>query len=205
MLGPDEQFTQLSLSGGKPKKPNVIKALCLLLGPDFCTDIIVVETADHARLSLQLSYNWWVLANINFYKIINNLSLGQYFKNKFPNSFHALLVGDLLRRYVMLIRMLYYICFKKPCQSCIFLQYSWVQSIFNIRLKTLVSNDGREQVVHGNVFAHGAMGHRVDSSWWTHWAISYPSVLDWCKKKAIVWYPDWDGAYKRTLTANRKE
>jgi len=58
MLGPDEQFTQLSLSGGKPKKPNVIKALCLLLGPDFCTDIITVETADHARLSLQLSYNW---------------------------------------------------------------------------------------------------------------------------------------------------
>ncbi|ESO97274.1 hypothetical protein LOTGIDRAFT_214098 [Lottia gigantea] len=58
MLGPDEQFTQLSLSGGKPKKPNVIKSLCLLLGPDFCTDIITVETADHARLQLQLSYNW---------------------------------------------------------------------------------------------------------------------------------------------------
>ncbi|KAK3084843.1 hypothetical protein FSP39_020040 [Pinctada imbricata] len=58
MLGPDEQFTQLSLSGGKPKKPNIIKSLCLLLGPDFCTDIIVVETSDHARLSLQLSYNW---------------------------------------------------------------------------------------------------------------------------------------------------
>ncbi|XP_076435145.1 major vault protein-like isoform X2 [Babylonia areolata] len=58
MLGPDEQFTQLSLSGGKPKKPNQIKALCLLLGPDFATDIITVETADHARLSLQLSYNW---------------------------------------------------------------------------------------------------------------------------------------------------
>ncbi|PVD32862.1 hypothetical protein C0Q70_08309 [Pomacea canaliculata] len=58
MLGPDEQFTQLSLSGGKPKKPNQIKSLCLLLGPDFCTDIITVETADHARLSLQLSYNW---------------------------------------------------------------------------------------------------------------------------------------------------
>lgn len=58
MLGPEEQFTQLSLSGGKPKRPNVIKALCLLLGPDFCTDIITVETADHARLSLQLAYNW---------------------------------------------------------------------------------------------------------------------------------------------------
>jgi len=58
MLGPDEQFTQLSLSGEKPKRPNVIRSLCLLLGPDFCTDIIVVETSDHARLQLQLSYNW---------------------------------------------------------------------------------------------------------------------------------------------------
>ena len=61
MLGPDEQFTQLSLSGGKPKKPNQIRSLVLLLGPDFFTDIVVVETADHARLQLQLSYNWWVL------------------------------------------------------------------------------------------------------------------------------------------------
>jgi major vault protein len=58
MLGPDEHFTVLSLSGEKPKKPNCIKALCLLLGPDFCTDIIQIETADHARLQLQLSYNW---------------------------------------------------------------------------------------------------------------------------------------------------
>ncbi|GAB6028612.1 hypothetical protein CHUAL_004449 [Chamberlinius hualienensis] len=58
MLNPDEQFTQLSLSGGKPKRPNTIKALCLLLGPDFCTDVIVVETSDHARLQLQLAYNW---------------------------------------------------------------------------------------------------------------------------------------------------
>lgn len=58
MLGPDEQFTQLSLSGGKPKKPNMIRSLCLLLGPDFCTDIITVETSDHARLQLQVSYNW---------------------------------------------------------------------------------------------------------------------------------------------------
>jgi len=58
MLQPDEQFTQLSLSGGKPKRPNEIQSLCLLLGPDFCTDIIVIETADHARLQVQLSYNW---------------------------------------------------------------------------------------------------------------------------------------------------
>ncbi|KAL7061319.1 hypothetical protein AAHC03_010078 [Spirometra sp. Aus1] len=58
MLGPDEEFTLLSLSGGKPKRTNVIKTICLLLGPDFCTDVLVVETADHARLSIQLSYNW---------------------------------------------------------------------------------------------------------------------------------------------------
>ncbi len=59
MLGPDEAFTVISLSGGKPKKPNVIKSLALLLGPDFMTDIFTVETADHARLQLQLSYNWY--------------------------------------------------------------------------------------------------------------------------------------------------
>ncbi|MGH0174185.1 UNVERIFIED_CONTAM: hypothetical protein FKN15_067262 [Acipenser sinensis] len=58
MLGPDEQFTVISLSGDKPKRSNVIKSICLLLGPDFCTDIINIETADHARLQLQLSYNW---------------------------------------------------------------------------------------------------------------------------------------------------
>jgi hypothetical protein len=46
------------LSGGKPKVPNKIKTICLLLGPDFSTDIIQIETADHARLSLTLSYNW---------------------------------------------------------------------------------------------------------------------------------------------------
>jgi len=58
MLGPDEQFTVISLSGDQPKRPHVIKSLCLLLGPDFMTDIVIVETADHARLSLKLSYNW---------------------------------------------------------------------------------------------------------------------------------------------------
>ncbi|EDQ86973.1 uncharacterized protein MONBRDRAFT_10492 [Monosiga brevicollis MX1] len=54
----DEQFTVLSLSGGKPKKPHQIKALALLLGPDFASDIITIETSDHTRLQLQLSYNW---------------------------------------------------------------------------------------------------------------------------------------------------
>ncbi|CAN1208580.1 hypothetical protein TUMEXPCC7403_00065 [Tumidithrix helvetica PCC 7403] len=59
MLEPDEAFTVLSLSGGKPKQPNLIKSLALLLGPDFMTDVFTVETCDHARLQLQLSYNWY--------------------------------------------------------------------------------------------------------------------------------------------------
>jgi major vault protein len=58
MLGPDEEFTVLSLSGGTPKKQDQIKTLCLLLGPDFMTDVVTVETSDHARLALQLAYNW---------------------------------------------------------------------------------------------------------------------------------------------------
>ncbi|NEQ37327.1 MAG: colicin uptake protein [Okeania sp. SIO3I5] len=59
MLGPDEAFTVLSLSGGRPKKANMIKSLALFLGPDFMTDLFTVETSDHARLQLQLSYNWY--------------------------------------------------------------------------------------------------------------------------------------------------
>jgi major vault protein len=59
MLGPDEAFTVLRLSAGKPKKPNTIKALALLLGPDFMTDVFTVETSDHARLQIKLSYNWY--------------------------------------------------------------------------------------------------------------------------------------------------
>jgi len=59
MLGPDEAFTVLSLSGSVPKRPHVIKSLALLLGPDFMTDLFAVETSDHARLQLRLSYNWY--------------------------------------------------------------------------------------------------------------------------------------------------
>jgi len=58
MLSPDEEFTVLSLSGDKPKIPNVVKSIQLLLGPDFSSDTIIVETSDHARLALKLSYNW---------------------------------------------------------------------------------------------------------------------------------------------------
>lgn len=57
-LDPEEQFTVLSLSAGRPKRAHARRALCLLLGPDFFTDVITIETADHARLQLQLAYNW---------------------------------------------------------------------------------------------------------------------------------------------------
>lgn len=63
LLAPDEQFTVSVLSGGKPKKPGVIKTISVQLGPDFTTDILVVETSDHTRLKLQLSYNWYFKIN----------------------------------------------------------------------------------------------------------------------------------------------
>jgi len=59
MLGPDEQFTVLSLSGNTPKTPKILNVVALLLGPRFSTDVVIVETSDHARLSLKLSYNWY--------------------------------------------------------------------------------------------------------------------------------------------------
>ncbi|CAC5421282.1 MVP [Mytilus coruscus] len=57
ILGPHENFNVLSLSAGKPKKCDAMRSLCLMLGPDFITDIIEVETSDHARLRLQLAFN----------------------------------------------------------------------------------------------------------------------------------------------------
>jgi major vault protein len=58
MLEPYEEFTMITLSGGAPKQENQIKTLSLLLGPDFMTDVIQVETSDHAKLYLRLSYRW---------------------------------------------------------------------------------------------------------------------------------------------------
>ncbi|EPY28221.1 major vault protein [Angomonas deanei] len=58
ILGPHEEFTVLSLSGGKPKVPNAVQSLQLFLGPRFSSDTVIVETSDHARLRLRLSYNW---------------------------------------------------------------------------------------------------------------------------------------------------
>ena len=58
VLEPFEDLTVLRLSGGMPKEEDQIRNVALLLGPDFMTDLIEVETADHAKLNLRLSYNW---------------------------------------------------------------------------------------------------------------------------------------------------
>eukprot|EP00916_Digyalum_oweni_P008499 GHVL01014257.1.p1 GENE.GHVL01014257.1~~GHVL01014257.1.p1 ORF type:complete len:858 (+),score=173.59 GHVL01014257.1:103-2676(+) len=59
LLQPEEELTVLSLSGGQPKQPNVIKTLALSLGPDYMTDKVIVVTSDHTSLSLVLAYNWY--------------------------------------------------------------------------------------------------------------------------------------------------
>ena len=59
LLKPYEQFTLIKLSGGIPKEEARIRNLGLLLGPDFMTDKIMVETCDHARLWLKLAYRWY--------------------------------------------------------------------------------------------------------------------------------------------------
>ncbi|XP_019849381.1 PREDICTED: major vault protein-like isoform X1 [Amphimedon queenslandica] len=57
VLDPHENFNVLSLSAGKPKKENALKTICLMLGPDFISDHITVETSDHARLKIAVSMN----------------------------------------------------------------------------------------------------------------------------------------------------
>lgn len=69
LLEPDEAFTVVSLSGSPwdpekpnkclPKQPHHITALHLFLGPSNMTDVVHVETRDHAQLALQLSYGWF--------------------------------------------------------------------------------------------------------------------------------------------------
>ncbi len=47
----------LSLVAGKPKKQGALISICIMLGPDFISDTIVVETSDHARLKVAISMN----------------------------------------------------------------------------------------------------------------------------------------------------
>ena len=58
LLGPDEQFTPVSIGVGEPKGRESIMAIAVFLGPDFMTDKITVETSDHARLTMKIAYNW---------------------------------------------------------------------------------------------------------------------------------------------------
>jgi major vault protein len=58
ILEPDEEFTLMSLSGKIPKEQNVVQTLYLKIGPIFSTDEFDVETVDHTRLKLRISYNW---------------------------------------------------------------------------------------------------------------------------------------------------
>ncbi|EAN77626.1 major vault protein, putative [Trypanosoma equiperdum] len=57
-LGPNEEISVVVLSGGQPKRRGHIHSLFLFLGPDFMADKIVVETLEHARLQLEIAYNW---------------------------------------------------------------------------------------------------------------------------------------------------
>ena len=55
------------------------------------------------------------------------------------------------------------------------------------------------------VFAHGVMGRRIDHSWGGPIELflvpaSAPRLRPWYVLSCL-----WDGAYKRTLAANRKE
>ena len=43
------------------------------------------------------------------------------------------------------------------------------------RFMVIISNWGAICSSVVRAFAHGAMGHRIDPSWWTHWAISHSS------------------------------
>lgn len=58
MLQPHEHFTVLDLSGNNPKEEKKIKSLILRLGPDYISDTVEVETSDHAKLLLKLTYSW---------------------------------------------------------------------------------------------------------------------------------------------------
>ena len=57
-LEPYEQFTVLEFSGDNPKCEGKIKSLLMRLGPDYISDTVEVETSDHAKLLLKLTYSW---------------------------------------------------------------------------------------------------------------------------------------------------
>jgi major vault protein len=57
-VGPYERPKVLTLSGGKPIRPNVLKVGLLKLGPDFIYDRIKVRTKDNAQIVVDVTYKW---------------------------------------------------------------------------------------------------------------------------------------------------
>ena len=58
VLDPEEEFTLMSLSGKTPKVSGVVNTLYLKLGPTFSSDQFIVESIDHTKLRLKVSYDW---------------------------------------------------------------------------------------------------------------------------------------------------
>lgn len=72
-LGFDEEFTLTHLSGKTPKQPGVIKTLYIMLGPIFSTDVVEVETSDHARLEMKLAFYWRFILDENRKELVFNV------------------------------------------------------------------------------------------------------------------------------------
>jgi hypothetical protein len=124
MLGPDEQFTILNLSGEKPKVPNKIRAICLLLGPEFSSDIVTIESSDHARLSLKLSYNWhFEVKKKNLFDLFLYMKIFYFLRlmivmmlKKLQNFFLFLILSEifaklLLQKFVVLLLVFHLMIF----------------------------------------------------------------------------------------------
>ena len=54
--------------------------------------------------------------------------------------------------------------------------------------------------LHGGASAHGAVGHWVNPSFFSFQPLPY----NWCNKGNGIFYPVWDGVYKRTLAGSQK-
>uniref|UniRef100_A0A183TRR0 Major vault protein n=1 Tax=Schistocephalus solidus TaxID=70667 RepID=A0A183TRR0_SCHSO len=80
MLGPDEEFTLVDLSGGKPKRTNIMKTICLLLGPEFCTDVLQ-EKATKLFSQPDFLGNFCKTIAARMRGIVASVNFGQFHKN----------------------------------------------------------------------------------------------------------------------------
>ena len=60
MLKPHEEITILRLSAGQPKEENQLSVYSVDMGPSTMNDLLVVETSDHAKLYLKITYNYFL-------------------------------------------------------------------------------------------------------------------------------------------------